>query len=74
MSGLKPTYGRVSRQGVIPLSPQLDHVGVLARGVDDVALATGAIQGRGPNSIAPRPVCLPRRGPDDSGARRAVGG
>lgn len=35
--GLKPTYGRVSVRGVIPLSWSLDHVGPLARSVDDVA-------------------------------------
>jgi aspartyl-tRNA(Asn)/glutamyl-tRNA(Gln) amidotransferase subunit A len=35
--GLKPTYGRVSVRGVIPLSWSLDHVGPMARSVDDVA-------------------------------------
>ena len=41
--GLKPTYGRVSRYGVIPLSWSLDHVGPLSRTVRDVALLLGAI-------------------------------
>jgi len=36
--GLKPTYGRVSCRGVIPLSRSLDHVGPLARSVADAAL------------------------------------
>lgn len=36
--GLKPTYGVVSRQGVVPLSWSLDHVGPMARTVEDVAL------------------------------------
>jgi aspartyl-tRNA(Asn)/glutamyl-tRNA(Gln) amidotransferase subunit A len=36
--GLKPTYGRVSCRGVIPLSRSLDHVGPLARSVPDAAL------------------------------------
>jgi aspartyl-tRNA(Asn)/glutamyl-tRNA(Gln) amidotransferase subunit A len=36
--GLKPTYGRVSTQGVFPLSPSLDHVGPLCRTVTDTAL------------------------------------
>ncbi len=36
--GLKPTYDRISRQGVIPLAWTLDHVGPLARSLDDVAL------------------------------------
>ena len=35
--GLKPTYGRVSVRGVIPLSWSLDHAGPMARTVDDVA-------------------------------------
>ena len=41
--GLKPTFGRVSTRGVIPLSVSLDHVGPLARSVDDVALLLAAI-------------------------------
>jgi aspartyl-tRNA(Asn)/glutamyl-tRNA(Gln) amidotransferase subunit A len=36
--GLKPTYGRVSRRGVFPLSYSLDHCGPLARTVEDCAL------------------------------------
>ena len=36
--GLKPTYGRVSTEGVFPLSPSLDHVGPLCRTVTDTAL------------------------------------
>lgn len=36
--GLKPTYGVVSRRGVTPLAPTLDHVGPMARGVEDVAI------------------------------------
>jgi aspartyl-tRNA(Asn)/glutamyl-tRNA(Gln) amidotransferase subunit A len=36
--GLKPTYGRVSVRGVVPLSWNLDHVGVLARTVRDAAI------------------------------------
>jgi aspartyl-tRNA(Asn)/glutamyl-tRNA(Gln) amidotransferase subunit A len=41
--GLKPTYGRVSRHGVLPLSFSLDHVGPLGSCVDDCALAFEAI-------------------------------
>ena len=37
--GLKPTYGRVSRRGVLPLAFSLDHVGPLGSCVDDCALA-----------------------------------
>ncbi|MBI2847344.1 MAG: Asp-tRNA(Asn)/Glu-tRNA(Gln) amidotransferase subunit GatA [Chloroflexi bacterium] len=36
--GFKPTYGRVSRHGVIPLSWSLDHIGPMARSVEDLAI------------------------------------
>jgi aspartyl-tRNA(Asn)/glutamyl-tRNA(Gln) amidotransferase subunit A len=41
--GLKPTYGRVSARGVIPLSESLDHVGPMAKTVADAALLFHAI-------------------------------
>jgi aspartyl-tRNA(Asn)/glutamyl-tRNA(Gln) amidotransferase subunit A len=44
--GLKPTYGRVSTRGVVPLSWHLDHVGPMARRVTDVALLYAVIAGR----------------------------
>jgi aspartyl-tRNA(Asn)/glutamyl-tRNA(Gln) amidotransferase subunit A len=43
--GLKPTYGRVSSRGVIPLSRSLDHVGPLAATVEDAAIVLQAIAG-----------------------------
>jgi aspartyl-tRNA(Asn)/glutamyl-tRNA(Gln) amidotransferase subunit A len=43
--GLKPTYGRVSTRGVIPLSPSLDHVGPLAATIADAAIVLQAIAG-----------------------------
>jgi aspartyl-tRNA(Asn)/glutamyl-tRNA(Gln) amidotransferase subunit A len=43
--GLKPTYGRVSTRGVIPLAPSLDHVGPLTRTAGDSALVLAAIAG-----------------------------
>jgi len=43
--GLKPTYGRVSVRGVIPLSPSLDHVGPITRTVSDAAVMLQAIAG-----------------------------
>ncbi len=43
--GLKPTYGRVSSRGVIPLSSSLDHVGPLAATVADAAIVLQAIAG-----------------------------
>jgi aspartyl-tRNA(Asn)/glutamyl-tRNA(Gln) amidotransferase subunit A len=46
--GLKPTYGRVSRAGVMPLSWSYDHVGPLTRTVRDAALLLAAIAGPDP--------------------------
>ena len=43
--GLKGTWGRVSRFGVFPLSDTLDHVGPMARKVEDVAAMMGVIAG-----------------------------
>ncbi len=43
--GLKPTYGRVSRHGVVPLGTSLDHVGPLTRTVEDNAIMLQAIAG-----------------------------
>jgi aspartyl-tRNA(Asn)/glutamyl-tRNA(Gln) amidotransferase subunit A len=43
--GLKPTYGLVSRDGIFPLAPSLDHPGPMARTPDDAALLLGAIAG-----------------------------
>jgi aspartyl-tRNA(Asn)/glutamyl-tRNA(Gln) amidotransferase subunit A len=46
--GLKPTYGRVSARGVVPLSLSLDHVGPIGRTVADVAAVLAAIAGYDP--------------------------
>ena len=46
--GIKPTYGRVSRQGVIAFASSLDQVGPLARTVEDAALVLQAIAGFDP--------------------------
>lgn len=43
--GIKPTYGRVSGRGVIPLSLSLDHIGPLAATVEDAAIVLQAIAG-----------------------------
>jgi amidase len=47
--GLKPTYGRVSRYGVLPLAESLDHVGPITRYVADAAVVLEAIAGFDPN-------------------------
>lgn len=46
--GLKPTYGRVSRAGVLPLSWSLDHIGPLTRSVADAAAILSTIAGHDP--------------------------
>jgi Asp-tRNA(Asn)/Glu-tRNA(Gln) amidotransferase A subunit family amidase len=43
--GLKPTYGLVSTEGIIPLSTSLDHAGPITRTVEDAAIVLGAITG-----------------------------
>ncbi|MFH1905863.1 MAG: amidase, partial [Chloroflexota bacterium] len=55
--GMKPTYGRVSLRGVIPLSWNLDHAGPMARTVRDVALLLQVIAGYDP--LDPACVNLP---------------
>ena len=46
--GLKPTYGRVSKRGVLPLSWSLDHVGPMTRSVEDAAIVLHVIAGNDP--------------------------
>ena len=62
--GFKPTYGRVSRRGMMPLSWSLDHAGPLARTVEDAALVLQAIIGHDPEdptTNASRPPALTER-------------
>lgn len=64
--GVKPTYGRVSNRGVIPMAWTLDHVGPMCRTVEDAALMLAAIAGY--DSLDPTSVDVPV--PDYS---RAIG-
>jgi aspartyl-tRNA(Asn)/glutamyl-tRNA(Gln) amidotransferase subunit A len=48
IAGLKPTYGRVSRYGLAPLSWSLDHCGPMARAIEDLAHMLHAIAGHDP--------------------------
>jgi amidase len=66
--GLKPTWGRVSRHGVFPLSETFDHVGPMARTVLDVALMFTAIAGPDPLD----PTTLDEPADDWIGAAKAV--
>jgi aspartyl-tRNA(Asn)/glutamyl-tRNA(Gln) amidotransferase subunit A len=59
IAGLKPTYGRVSRAGVMPLSWSNDHIGPMARTVRDVALLLGVIAGHDPRDATSRPQPVP---------------
>jgi len=56
--GLKPTYGRCSRWGVVAYASSLDHPGPLARTVEDAAIMLGAMAGHDPkdSTSAARPV------------------
>ena len=47
--GLKPTYGLVSRNGVLSLAESMDHVGPMTRSVEDAALMLDAIAGHDPS-------------------------
>jgi len=60
--GLKPTFGRISTRGVMPLSYTQDHVGLMARSVEDIAFALAVTAGHDPDdpssSRAPVPDYL----------------
>ncbi|MCL4766497.1 MAG: amidase [Hyphomicrobiaceae bacterium] len=57
--GAKPSHGLVSRGGVLALSRTLDHVGVFARTLDDVALLLDVLAGHDPRDPDTRPVASP---------------
>ena len=57
--GLKPTYGRVSRYGVLAMAESLDHVGPMARRVADASLMLDAIAGRDTKDPTSLDVPLP---------------
>jgi len=57
--GLKPSYGRVSRYGLIAFASSLDQIGVIARTADDAALLLEAIAGHDPNDGTSMPTPVP---------------
>jgi amidase/aspartyl-tRNA(Asn)/glutamyl-tRNA(Gln) amidotransferase subunit A len=74
--GLKPTYGRLSCTGVYPFSTSLDHAGLFARSVRDLAVAFDILQEFDP--VAPRcqnpslEACLPQLSKGIDGLRIAI--
>jgi Asp-tRNA(Asn)/Glu-tRNA(Gln) amidotransferase A subunit family amidase len=65
VAGCKPTFGRVSGAGVVPLAPSMDHVGPIAGCVRDLALLLQALAGPDPQD----PHCAGRPVPDYLAAR-----
>jgi aspartyl-tRNA(Asn)/glutamyl-tRNA(Gln) amidotransferase subunit A len=57
VASIKPTWGRVSRAGAMPLAPALDTIGVIARHVEDLALGLGLLAG--PDARDPAASTLP---------------
>src|SRR5277367_3263866 len=57
--GLKPTYGRCSRWGVVAFASSLDHPGPMTRTVRDAAIMLGAMAGHDPRDSTSAPVPVP---------------
>src|SRR6204780_2357891 len=59
LTGIKPTWGRVSRYGVFPLAETLDHVGPMTRSVADAAAMLGVIAGADRNDPTTYKAAVP---------------
>jgi amidase len=59
LSGLKPTWGRVSRAGVFALADSLDHIGPMTRSALDAAIMLGVIAGADPDDPTAVPLAVP---------------
>lgn len=56
--GLKPSHGRISAKGMIPVAWSLDHVGIITRSVEDAALALSVLAGHDPADPYSAPVAV----------------
>lgn len=59
VAGLKPTYGRVSRYGVVAMASSLDQVGPITKTVEDAAIVLGEIAGQDKKDSTTVPVEVP---------------
>jgi amidase len=59
LTGLKPTWGRVSRAGIFPLAESLDHIGPMTRSALDCAIMLGVIAGADERDATAVPVPVP---------------
>ena len=65
LAGIKPTVGRVSRYGIIPITADQDTAGPMARSVSDAAILLGALEGTSPDpNDAATSACTPPPGRD----------
>jgi Asp-tRNA(Asn)/Glu-tRNA(Gln) amidotransferase A subunit family amidase len=67
VAGIKPTFGRVSTHGILPLAPSMDHIGAMAGCVRDLAIIMQAIAGPDPYD----PACHDHPVPDLTTQRQA---
>ena len=78
LAGIKPTVGRISRYGIIPITADQDTAGPMARSVADAAIMLGAMEGASPDPHDPASsACSPPPGGDytrflDSGALKGA--
>src|ERR1700682_2289333 len=76
VTGVKPTWGRVSRHGIFPLAESLDHIGPMARSAADAAAVLGIIAGTDANDptslLAPVPDYLAEIGGGLRGVRIGI--
>ncbi|MGB0376240.1 MAG: amidase family protein [Flavobacteriaceae bacterium] len=71
--GLKPTIGRVSRSGIVPISSSLDTAGPITKNVVDALIVFNAIQGNDPDDPLALPgdtLSIPKSLPDDLNGKR----